>query len=298
MPAAQPKEPAAETPRPPAKPISPIPDMESSDFDGQTKFLEQKKMEREKEERRKAQEYEVLLEHSKFACILPIGKRIHLNEISAVLAQFLGIDETAARRRIRAGKGVLLMDLAYDDMVEFYRSLVDCPQKVQFIRQAEEADFGAPQEVISIRPNSAVARVTTDRAQFKMEWQEVKLLSTGRILIARSDPARSQLIADIFLNKPRKHLRLFQSTFNVHAYGTIDGDPDEQFRSIVLSLRDHCPKAIRSHTIDLLSKQPAADLQPFESTIEYDNYNRWLLLSNLCEEINPARRRSKAATNY
>lgn len=274
------------------------PEEDRQDFDDATRFLEKKKLVEDQETRRKAQEYEAMLERSRFSAILPFGKRIHFAEISERLASHLGIELSAAKKRIRAGKGLLLTDLTYDEMVDFYRSLLDCPQKVLFILQSDDMDYPEVQEVLSAKPAERHMRATTARAQFRVAWDSVLFISAGKVRIPAQGP-EPFLLVDLFCNAPLRHLRLSERTFSFQSWGGAPGaTPHERLKNVALAIREKSALSVASHTLELLRKKDLTDMQVFESIAEYEKYNRWLLLCHLGETIDPARRRAKAATNF
>jgi len=270
----------------------------TEEIDSRTRSLEEEKFRKEQEERQQRQEYEAVLENSQFSAILPLGKRIHFDATCEVLARHLDIDPSAAKRKVRRGKGIVLRDLSYDEMVEFYHSLLDCPQKIVFVRQSEELDYGAVQPMLSAQPLDRNAKVATERGLFRVEWEHVKLISAGWVRTSRTSEEQD-LVADFFIQSPSRHLRLYDNTFSYRSwYGQDTPPPEDRFRILVLQWAHQCPSAQLSHTIQLVTKEQLEDFQVFSSINEFDNYNRWLILGHFGEQIDPARKRSKAATNF
>jgi hypothetical protein len=182
-------------------------------------------------------------------------------------------------------------------MVEFYHCLLDRRQKVLFVRQSEGVDYGPVQEILSARPREDGVRLTTERGQFRVEWGQVRLITAGNVRESRGSE-NSDLLAELFVDAPRRHLRLVDTTFNYRSWGMEHPEPGKAFREFVLSWREQCPESAFSHTIELVARGKTEEFQVFSSLTEFENYNRWLLLAHLGEQIDPARKRSKIATNY
>lgn len=270
----------------------------TEELDDRTRTLEVQKFQKEQEERQNRQAYEALLQNSKFSALLPVGKRIHFEDTSQILAGFMDVDISSAKRKLRRGKGIVLRDLSYDDMVTFYHSLLDCPQKIVFVRQSEDLDFGSIQTIMSAQPGEKNARITTEKGIFRVDWEKVKLISAGWIQSSKTEEERL-LAVDMIVETPRRHLRLYDHTFNYRSwFGGSPPPPEQRFRVLTTDWVKHCPGAEVSHTIRLVAKEESEDYQVFSSALEFDNYNRWLLLSHFGEQIDPARKRSKAATNF
>jgi hypothetical protein len=97
-------------------------------------------------------------------------------------------------------------------------------------------------------------------------------------------------MADLYLREPGpRHLRLYDTTFNFRSWGAASASIPEQFRELLLSWKKLFPKAVVSHTIETLAKSDAATLQVFETILEYEQYNRWLLLSHFGDRVDPSK---------
>jgi hypothetical protein len=300
-----------EIPPPPSGPIAPIPELPvaapeakqdaekapakksqrlpTEEFDHGTRILEMEKFRREQAEREKTREYQKILSESWFSVLLPPGKKIHFEETCNLVAGFLEMDSSLARRKIRSGKGVVLSDLSYDDMISFYRLLVDTRQKFLFVRQEGDI-FNEPiEEILSARREDKAIRLTTQRAQFRIPWAPPLLLSAGNVRENRQTP-QALGMADLYLREPGpRHLRLYDTTFNFRSWGAASASIPEQFRELLLSWKKLFPKAVVSHTIETLAKSDAATLQVFETILEYEQYNRWLLLSHFGDRVDPSK---------
>lgn len=295
LPGQTPPIPAAPSVAPPAPEAqSAVPAQEkqrpiTEDFEQGTRILEMEKFRREQAEREKARSYRKMLAESRFSVLFPPGKRIHFEETCELVAGFLDLDMDVARRKLRSGKGLVLSDLSYDDMISFYRTLVDCQQHFVFVRQDAELTRGeALEEILAARHEEKWMRVTTLRAQFRIEWETPLLLSAGMVREIRGDDQPVGM-ADIYLRgSNRRHLRLFETTFNFRSWESPDPSAPGRFRALLLDWKKLFPQAVVSHTIELLAKSDAAELQVFESRVEYERYNRWLLLSHFGDRVDPS----------
>lgn len=261
----------------------------TEEFDRGTRILEMEKFRREQEEREKTLQYQKLLMDSRFSVLFPPGKRIHFEETCDLVGRFLEIEPNLARRKLRSGKGIVLSDLSYDEMRDFYRMLLDISQQFVFVRQSEDTLSDPVEEILAARREENGIRVTTQRAQFRVEWEKVFLLSAGKIRESRQ-AARPLGLADLYVREPhRRHLRILDTTFSYRSWGISTTPTSEPLRELLLDWKKLFPKAVASHTIEMLAKSDDAALQVFESIVEYEQYNRWLLLSHFGDRVDPSK---------
>ena len=267
---------------------------QSDAFEIGARFLEKEQMRKDQERRKEKQLYEATLEKSRFSAILPFGKQIYIEEMSSALSAFLGVSQKTASMRLRAGKGMILSDLSYDEMFSFHRTLNNCPQEVLFVRESDDLNFGKPYEVLSAHSQEIYARVTTECAQFRVLWDQVQLISVGKIQQTAPDKEGHYFCADVFVKRPKRRLQIHDWRFHFRSW-EIESKLSliQQFQTLITTWAENCPEAIQSHTLEWMRKKGAENMQVFITEEEYNRYTRWLLLNHYGDQVNPAYRRPK-----
>ena len=218
------------------------------------------------------------LRNSQFALILPSGKRIHLDIVAEVLQELEGMSEAEAKKAVIERKGLIMDALTLDDLVEIWPKIKNCRQKMEFVAIERSLRPYERFDVLGMEILEPGLKLTTAKGIKKARWEDVQLISTGRL--------NRKPTIDMFSNVPCKHYRLYSETFNFRTTGIEPpSDKNLAYRELLDTIAFRCPNAIRSHTVENFLCGRNMKPQKFPSEQEFDQYNLWLLFANHGEPI-------------
>ncbi|MEQ8822700.1 MAG: hypothetical protein RLY93_20880 [Sumerlaeia bacterium] len=272
--------------RPPAAPRPPVPPSEVISNEGDDEDFHHVEDQGWGEDETPMERF-YRLQGARFALLLPPGQRIRLDDVAEALKRVRGMTEGEAKTAVVERKGLLLDRLSLDDVLEMFPKIRDIPQPLYFVAVDRALRPHKRFDVLKLDFLEPGMKLSTLRGVKKARWEHVRLLSTGRL--------DRQPVIDLYCNLPSKHYRLRAGQFSFRSVEQeiemnrdgVKADPLEAWKRLLICLRDRCPEAHISHTVENFFTGRTYKPQKFSSDQEFDLYNQWLLYARYGESVDP-----------
>jgi hypothetical protein len=218
------------------------------------------------------------LRDERFALLIPIGKKIHLEAVADFVGRYEGVSEAAAKKKVLKGKGLLYSELTLNDVVAMHPAVKLCRQSLVLVAIPRGLKSVEAVNVLKAERRDKGIKMTTEGAVRRMRWEEIRLVNCGLI--------GNELMAVISGGDPMADFRFRASSFDYAGFAS-SGSTNFQ-AAIVEFLEIICagaPKAVRSHIVEGLLQRKFTAPQPFSGWNEWDSYCDWVLYSHFAEKI-------------
>ena len=145
-------------------------------------------------------------------------------------------------------------------------------------KKKEDIEFPKPVDILSLDIEAESLEAFTKKGKYFIPLKNITLLSVGNIK-AVSRTGDSGRVLDIFVWKPRCHLRIWEDVFNYSSSGINTHDEAKNnFLEIVRKVSSYSINARLSFPLEKMISEENPYPLSFESIEEFDNYNLWIRL--------------------
>ncbi len=215
------------------------------------------------------QRYDRLRENT-FSLLLPIGKKIHLDDVAGLISSVAKVDIAEAKRRVLAQKGLLLEGLRMDEMLEMNEEVEGCRQVLMFVSVGPELRIRERHEIMSANLHRRGLKMKTMSAEVKVAWEDMKLLNTASI--------RGEQQITIYGGEPLKEFRFVEDVVDTEDFlPSGESNFRKGLKEFLELIVERSPHVVLSHTVQNILNGRKSAPQDFSHEQEYDFYAKWLL---------------------
>jgi tetratricopeptide (TPR) repeat protein len=218
------------------------------------------------------------LRDSLFALLLPIGKRIKLEEVAEVVSRYEDISEADATKKVLRGKGLIYSGITMRDILALYPIVKRCRQSLQFV--AVSPDLRSPERyhVTGAEGREQGLKLTTEGSIRRLRWSDMKLFNCGNV--------GGELVVVISGGEPLRHYIMRNTQFDYSLLSpTRSRNLDQGITELLDLLAQQAPATLRSHTVENIISRKMPSPQAFPTEEEFASYSQWLLFSHFGEKV-------------
>lgn len=218
------------------------------------------------------------LREGQFALILPLGKRIHLDTVAELLANYDDIPEAEAKKIVLRRKGVLYDGLSMTQVLDLCPLVKKCRQSLLFVAIPRDLQPYEYHEVNQAEMREQGLRMATGSSIKRIRWGDIRVINCGVV----DGETRVTLVG----SEPAKEYRFSSSSFNYHSFSPTGlSDFHTGITEFLELVSAHASKAVKSHTVENVLNRKMVSPQVFPSDEEYSYYKSWVLYSHFGETI-------------
>ncbi|MBI1290726.1 hypothetical protein GC173_05725 [bacterium] len=218
------------------------------------------------------------LRDERFALLIPVGKKIHLEAVADLVSRYEGISEASAKKKVLKGKGLLYSDMSLQEVTTLHPVVKLCRQTLVLVTVPKSLKGTETANVLRAERRDKGIKMTTDGAVRRMRWEEIRLINCGVI--------GTELMAVISGGEPMSDFRFRASSFDYSSFSQSGATSFEagivEFLQLVTT---GAPQAVRSHIVEGLLQRKFTSPQPFSGWDEWDSYCDWVFLSHFAEKV-------------
>lgn len=207
-----------------------------------------------------------------YAVILPPGRPPRMAALVRLFAEVTRLAPREAHQALLHRRGILADNVTREEAERVAGQFAHFGHPVLLAALTERVQYGGGLDLISLRERAGEVHFASVAQAIRAEWRQVVFLAAGQVTIAPGAPPRTVL--DLFLAKPRQHLRLWDNTF---AYAR----ETPRFREQAIRITEQARRAIHTRSLDRWLRDPSEPLRQFATMLEYEHYLRWHLLAHL-----------------
>lgn len=214
------------------------------------------------------------LKAERFSVILAPGRPVNLSPIVDIMAHSLGLSPKGAYHALLHRHGILAENLALAEATRVAQEFAGAGHPVLMVAMTNRLQFGEGLDLLTIQEHDDHVELGTVPQAIHASWSQIVFLAAGQVALTAGTPSRTVL--DLYLVKPRHHLRLWENTF-------VYTKEAPRFRPTVELIVGRAKKAIHTRSLDKWLHGEKHTLHPFSSMIEYEHYLRWHLMAHLAQ---------------
>lgn len=212
------------------------------------------------------------LKHCQFALLLPRGKKIRFEAVSALLAELEGVSETVGKKLVLERKGLLYEDLPFDRVMELLPRVDACRQSLVFANIAADLRLAPPIEILSAELHEKGIIMRSIKEEYRLRWRNIRMVSAGEV--------NGDVSVSLLGGRPMKEYRFIDQVFDLEEFlPSSQASMRRGIREFLSILRARTTRAEFSHTAESVLSGKAPLPQSFTHLDEYRCYMKWLLYS-------------------
>lgn len=233
------------------------------------------------------------LREGRFAVLLPVGKKIHLDVVATLVGEVEGRTESDAKKRVLRRKGLVFDQLTLEQMLDLVPAVQKSQQALTFVHVPEALRIVHAREILSASLHDPGIKMKSAEESFKVRWKEIRLITCGAM--------NGESMVTVVGGEPLREFHFIDEEFDLEdLLPSGAANFDTGLGEFLGLLRERAPQAAISQTASAILKGRAGHPQPFAHREEYRNYSHWLLFTEFAEEVNAVEllEASQVASNW
>ena len=220
------------------------------------------------------------LRDARFAMLLPLGKKIHLDEVARFVSEVEQLTEVDAKKAVLYRKGLLYDNLSMDEVLDLHAKSRVFRQTFLVVAVPARLRPTASIEVLSASLHDKGIKLASEHRQEKLRWNEVKLVNCGCMA--------GTWFATVTGGEPLREFRFVERVFEVEEF--LPGAPADfhaALPQLLKALSDPAAQSVLGQTARAVSEGRTPTPPQFADAREFHFYTLWSLFAAFGEPVSP-----------
>src|SRR5690606_34477714 len=207
------------------------------------------------------------------------GKRIHIEAVAKLVAEYEEFDEVTAKKMLLKRKGIIYEGLTMDELADLQPLVKKSRQSLRFVMVPRDLKPTESYEVLTAQLHDKGLRLTTEHGLRRIRWEDMRLLNCGMI--------DGEVVVSLIGCVPTRQYHFSSATFDYNDVSDSERlnsrAAASRFLNILCAQGDNI---VCSHTAQKLVKGEVLSPQTFGSAAEFESYTHWMLYTHFGEAVN------------